>query len=148
MEREEFIKSLGLGLALVCTGSCFQACTKSDDGAPTPLATPPGSTPTVSVDITTIASIGSQTTISGVLFFRIAAPNQTSSFVATEALCPHQGGTLTWQAGSSKIQCERHQATYSDSGAVLSNPVGGGTTRALKIYAVALTGTILTATKS
>ncbi len=28
MERNEFIKSLGLGVAMVCTGACFSACGK------------------------------------------------------------------------------------------------------------------------
>ena len=149
MEREEFIKSLGLGLALVCTGSCFQACTKSgDEGTPVQPGTNPRTGTTASVDISSLSAIGNQTTANGVLFFRIAAGNQTSSFVATQALCPHQQGTLTWQASSNKIQCGVHQATYSSAGAVLSEPVGGGSTSALKVYTLTLTGTTLTAAKS
>ena len=31
MEREEFLRSLGIGLALVCTGTCFQACKKGGE---------------------------------------------------------------------------------------------------------------------
>jgi Rieske Fe-S protein len=68
--------------------------------------------------------------------------------VATEAICPHEGGNLLWQQSSNKIQCDKHSATYSSSGTVLSGPIGGGSTRALKIYTITLTGTTLTATKS
>jgi Rieske Fe-S protein len=100
------------------------------------------------VDISSMANVGSQTTVNGVLFFRVAAGAAASSFVATEALCPHQGGTLTWQQNNNRIQCGTHQATYSAAGAVTGNPNDGGATRALKIYAVTLTGTTLTATKS
>jgi cytochrome b6-f complex iron-sulfur subunit len=59
MERNEFIKSLGLGMALVCTGSCFSGCGggKSDDATPTPGGGGGGGTPgagtKVNVDLST-----------------------------------------------------------------------------------------------
>jgi hypothetical protein len=35
MERNEFLKSLGLGVALVCTGSCLSGCgSKGDNPEP------------------------------------------------------------------------------------------------------------------
>ncbi|MEJ6980824.1 Rieske 2Fe-2S domain-containing protein [Pedobacter sp. P351] len=154
MERDEFLKSLGIGLAMVCTGTCLQSCGKggSDDtGTP---GNPPGGGGgggggnTASVDISSMTAVGSQNTVNGVLFIRMDAANAASSFVATEAVCPHEQGVLTWQHNNSRIICGNHQSTYSSTGAVTGQPVGGGTTRALKIYTVSLTGTTLTATKT
>lgn len=147
MERNEFIKSLGLGVALICTGSCMSGCgSKSKDPNPNPGG---GGGSKVNLDIATqLLSVGSFTTISGVLFVRLATGNATSSFTATQATCPHQGGTLNWIAASNLIQCALHSSQYSASGAVLAQPVGGGATAALKVYALSLSGTTLTATVS
>jgi len=147
MERDEFLKTLGISFALACTGTCFQACSKGgddDNGTPNPN---PGSN-TVNVNISTLSSVGSQTIVNGVLFFRIAAENTASSFVATESACPHQGNPLTWQQNNNRIFCSLHSSTYTSAGAVTNQPSDGGSTRALKVYSVTLTGTTLTATKS
>jgi cytochrome b6-f complex iron-sulfur subunit len=149
MERNEFIKSLGLGVALICTGSCLSSCgSKSDDATPTPGITPPAGTK-VSIDLSTqLLTVGSFLTSNSILFVRIATGNTTTSFIATQALCPHQGGSLNWIQGSSSIQCSLHSAQYTSSGSVISQPVGGGTTSALKVYATSIAGTTLTATAS
>ena len=150
MEREEFLKSLGISLAMVCAGTCLSSCGKGDgDDTGTPNPNPGGGgSNTASVDVSTMAAVGNQTRINGVLFIRMATPNEAASFVATEAICPHQGGTLNWQQSNSRIQCDSHQATYTSAGAVTGQPVGGGSTRALKIYTITLSGTTLTVTKS
>ena len=147
MERDEFLKTLGISLAMVCAGTCLHSCGKKGEDGPD---TDPGTNGNnVSIDISSMAAVGSQKTSDEVLFFRTGQENLASSFVATEAFCPHQGGNLAWQQASNKIQCSLHAATYTSAGAVTSQPVGSsGTTRALKIYAVTLTGTTLTATKS
>lgn len=152
MERNEFIKSLGLGIALVCTGSCLSSCggSKSDDPGPNPGGG--GGTPSgTKVDVnlaTQLMSVGSFLTSNGVLFVRLAAGNATSSFVATQASCPHQGGSLNWVQASNLIQCSLHSSQYSSAGAVLAQPSDGGTTSALKVYSTSITGNTLTATVS
>ncbi|WP_276088205.1 Rieske (2Fe-2S) protein [Pedobacter sp. JY14-1] len=158
MERDEFLRSLGFGLAMVCTGSCFSGCGKGSDGPEKPANNPPpsgggnngGNNNTVSVDLSTqLKAIGDQVVSSGVLFFRIAAGDTAASFVATEAICPHQGGSLVWKQNISRVQCQLHQSEYSTTGSVLQGPQGtSGTTRALKVYSTAVTGTTLTATKA
>ena len=146
MERNEFIKSLGLGIALVCTGSCLSGCggTKSDDPGP-------GGTPGTKVNIdlaSQLLSVGAFTTVSGVLFVRLATGNTSSSFTATQATCPHQGGTLNWIQASGIIQCALHASQYTAAGAIVTQPNDGGTTSALKVYSTSISGTILTATIS
>ncbi|MBB2146628.1 Rieske 2Fe-2S domain-containing protein [Pedobacter sp. LMG 31464] len=146
MERNEFIKSLGLGVALICTGSCLSSCGgKSDDPAPGGGAV--GNK--VNIDLNSqLTSVGSFVSTGGVLFVRLATGNATSSFVATQALCPHQGGTLNWVQASNLIQCSLHSSQYNSSGTVLRQPNDGGTTSALKVYSTSITGTTLTATIS
>jgi cytochrome b6-f complex iron-sulfur subunit len=152
MEREEFIKSLGLGLALLCTGSCMSGCGKGGTGTPDPETKPPvgggGGGSTASVDLASqIMAIGDQATVNGVLFFRVAAGNVPASFVATESVCPHQGGSLVWKQALSKIQCQLHFSEYGTNGAILQGPQNStGNTRTLKIYSTAVSGTTLTAT--
>lgn len=153
MERNEFIKSLGLGVALICTGSCMSGCGGSKSEDPTPGPGPGGGGggggTKVNLDITTqLLSIGAFTIVSGVLFVRLAAGNTVSSFTATQATCPHQGGTLNWVAASNLIQCQLHSSQYSANGAILAQPNDGGTTAALKVYALSLSGNVLTATIS
>lgn len=149
MERNEFIKSLGLGIALVCTGSCISGCggSKSDD--PTPGGSTPVAGTKVNIDIASqLMAVGSSANVSGVLFVRLATGNSTSSFLATQALCPHQSGALNWIGGNNLIQCALHAAQFSTSGSVLKQPNDGGSTTALKIYSTSLSGTTLTATVS
>jgi cytochrome b6-f complex iron-sulfur subunit len=152
MERQEFLKSLGLGVAMVCGGACLSACGGDDASTPynsNPTPTPPPATGnTVSVDIPSkLANVGDQTTTNGVLFFRIASGNTSTSFVATEALCPHQSGQLLWLTNQNKIQCQLHQAEYTSSGTVTQGPQNSsGSTRTLKIYATIISGNTITAT--
>lgn len=153
MEREEFIKSLGLGLALLCTGSCISGCGgKGDTGTPNPGTNPPGggggNNNTATIDLATqLTAIGDQLTTNGVLFFRTAAGNTTTAIVATESVCPHQGGSLVWKAANNRIQCQLHFSEYSTNGAILQGPQNStGSTRTLKIYNTTLSGTKLTAT--
>jgi cytochrome b6-f complex iron-sulfur subunit len=158
MERDEFLKSLGLGLALVCTGSCMSGCGKGSDGPEKPDTNPPpsggdgggggGGGTTASINLDTQAkNIGEQAVVGGVLFYRIAAGNTPASFVATESVCPHQQGNLVWKQALNRVQCQLHFSEYSTGGAVLQGPQGAaGSTRALKIYSTAVSGSTLTAT--
>jgi len=152
MERNEFIKSLGLGVALICTGSCMSGCgSKSDNPAPGPGGGGGGVAVGTKVNLdlgSQILTVGSFTAVNGVLFVRLAAGNTTSSFTATIATCPHQGGSLNWVAASNLIQCALHSAQYTAAGAILRQPVGGGSTSALAVYALTLSGSTLTATVS
>ncbi len=151
MERNEFIKSLGLGVALICTGSCMSGCggSKSDDPTPSPGGGGPPAGTTANVDLASqLLTVGSFTAVNGVLFVRLAAGNATGSFTATQATCPHQGGTLNWIAASNLIQCALHSSQYTAAGAVLKQPNDGGSTSTLKVYPLSLSGTTLTATVS
>jgi len=150
MRRGEFINSMGAGVLLVCSGSCMLAGCSSGDESPT--VNPPGNGggPTmVSIATSSIAAIGDQTKKSSILFFRIGSGNTPSDFVATEAVCPHQGGSLVWEQNNGIIECQLHFAQYTQNGAIVQGPQNTtGNTRELKVYPITISGDTLTATLS
>jgi nitrite reductase/ring-hydroxylating ferredoxin subunit len=150
MKRDEFLNTISRGLILVCAGSCVVACSSSDDGGTTPTPSPPpASGSKVSVAISRMPNVGDQVTSGGVLFFRIATGDSASSFIATESVCPHQGGALVWKATDNKIQCQLHFAEYDTAGSVLQGPQGSsGNTRMLRVYSKVIESGNLVATVS
>ncbi|CAL65073.1 ubiquinol-cytochrome c reductase iron-sulfur subunit [Christiangramia forsetii] len=151
MKRGEFLVK---GVLLACSGACaLTACSSGDDsgGTTTP---PPGngggnSAETVSVNLSNLTNVGDQITSNGVLFFRIGAGNTPSDFVATEALCPHQGGALVWVEDGGYIECQLHFSRYEEDGDTIRGPQNSaGGTRDLEVYATAISGGNITATIS
>ncbi len=146
MKRGEFLVK---GVLLACSGACaLSACSSSDDGGVT--TNPPGNgggPNTVSVSLSSMADVGDQVTSSGVLFFRIGAGNTSADFVATEAICPHQGGQLVWVEDEGYIECQLHFARYENDGDVIRGPQGtSGSTRNLRVYSTNVSGGTITAT--
>lgn len=159
MERQEFLKTLGISFATVCAGACLASCGGGDDSSTPnntnpPATNPPGTNPpatgnnTVTASLSSLTNVGSSVRVGAVLFFRIAAGDTPSSFVATEASCPHQGGNLNWIQNQNIIRCDLHSATFQSNGSVTSQPVGGGSARTLRIYATTVNGTSVVATVS
>ncbi len=154
MNRKEFIFSVGKGVLIACSGACMMSsCSSGDDGMEDTGGTGNGngsgggSSNTVNLNIADIPSVGDQKRVSSVLFIRIATGNSASSFVATEAVCPHQGGQLVFQSDENIIECQLHFAQYELDGDTVQGPQNSsGNTRDLKIYATTLSGSTLTAT--
>lgn len=151
MKRIEFISSIGKGVILVCSGSCVLAgCSSGDDpGTNNNGGNNGGTDNKVSISISSLSNVGDQTTKSGVLFFRVGPGNTTNDFVATEAVCPHQGGQLVWIQDDMLIECQLHHSQYETNGSVIQGPQNAsGSTRNLKVYSISISGDTLTATKS
>ena len=155
MERQEFLKSLGFGFATVCAGACLASCGGGDDTStpgntnPPPTTNPPPPVNnTVTANLSSLATVGSSIKVGAVLFFRIATGDTSSSFVATEAQCPHQGGNLNWIQNQDLIRCDIHSATFQKNGVTISQPIGGGSARSLKIYSTTVNSTSVIATLS
>lgn len=146
MKRGEFLVK---GVLLACSGACaMSACSSGDDGGTT---SPGGNNgpDTVSVSLSSLAGVGDQVTKNGVLFFRIGEGNTSADFVATEAVCPHQGGQLVWVDAEGYIECQLHFARYEEDGDVIRGPQGtSGSTRDLKVYSTTISGGNIIATKS
>lgn len=98
MDRKDFLFTVGKGVLIACSGSCLlSACSTGDDDSmgETPSSGPTGSggggaTANVTINLADIENVGDQKTQNSVLFIRIAEGNTSSSFVATESVCPHQ----------------------------------------------------------
>lgn len=151
MKRGQFLVSMGKGVLLVCSGSCvLSSCSSGgDDGSPTNGGGNNTGPTTVSINLSALSEIGSQTVKSGILFFRIGAGNTKDDFVATEAVCPHQGGQLVWKEEEGLIECQLHFSQYEPDGDVIRGPQNAtGSTRDLKIYPITVSGDTITATKS
>ncbi|MBZ9731544.1 Rieske (2Fe-2S) protein [Salegentibacter sp. JZCK2] len=150
MKRVQFIKSVGKGVVFVCAGSCMMsACSTSDDEAPINGNNnpPPTSGTRVSVNLSSIPNVGDQTTKSRILFIRVGAGNSSSDFIATEAICPHQGGNLAWINNEEIIECQLHFAQYEPDGDVIRGPQNSsGNTRDLQIYSTTIANGEITAT--
>lgn len=136
MERQEFLKTLGISFAAVCAGSCLSACGK-DDATPAP-APPTGST--VSANLSDLSTIGAKVIVGGVAFFRIAAGDTASSFIATQPLCTHQSGNLNWVQSSNVIRCQSHSAEFNSAGVNTKPPQSSGSAGDLKTFVVTVTG--------
>ena len=148
MKRGEFLVK---GVLLACSGACaLSACSSGDDGGTTnPPGNGGGGSNTVTVSLSNLANVGDQVKSGGVLFFRIGEGNTSADFVATESVCPHQGGSLVWQENEGYIECQLHFSRYEEDGDVIQQPQGAsGSTRALKVYSTTISGGNITATKS
>ena len=159
MKRKQFIFRVGQGVLFTCAGACVLAsCSSGDDGMEninnggdnggSNGGGNPGGDDTVSISLNDIPEIGDQKSQSGILFIRIGNGNDPSDFVATEAVCPHQGGQLVYVAGEGYIECQLHFARYENDGDTIRGPQGSsGNTRDLVIYDLDVDGTSLVATK-
>jgi cytochrome b6-f complex iron-sulfur subunit len=149
MERQQFLKSLGISFATVCAGACISSCHKDEITKTAPPAIPPPTEPplpanTVSAKFTDFPKTGKTLIVGNVLFIRIADGNLASSFIAVQPLCPHNGGQLYWN--KSFIECGLHGARYDTMGAIKEQPrIGGGTTFPLKTYPITVTSLLVNA---
>lgn len=143
MERQAFLKTLGISFAAVCLGSCFSDCSKKNDLiAETNI---PPQSKIVSVNLSNLNTIGAKVTISGIAFFRIANGDTATSFIATQALCTHQDGELEWKQNENLLQCRKHAAQFKPNGENIGLPFGETKINNLKTYAITLIGEILNA---
>lgn len=144
MKRDEFLATLGIGLAAVCTG-CLAGCSKGgDDGGPSPITPPP---PPAGVNVTLdlnndIRSVGESKVVSGIIVVRLAASNEPASFTAVQVACTHEGFPITYSANQGRFVCSNHGSQFSTTGAVQMGPA----TNNLKKYNIAVSGTTLTIT--
>jgi len=142
MERRQFIEKLTAPVAVACVSCMGMACSKSSNTPNNNAPTPPANV-NFTINLSSqLTNVGSSLSQNGVVVVRLAATNVSGSFVAVQESCPHQGTSIAFFASSNTFICPNHGAIFNTSG---SN-VGGQSTSALKVYAVAVSGTTLTVT--
>ncbi|MBO9730937.1 MAG: ubiquinol-cytochrome c reductase iron-sulfur subunit [Chitinophaga sp.] len=144
MERRDFVSSLGLTLALACTAG-LAACSKGGNDNPSPTPPGGGTTPKLSLNLTSdLPNVGDFKISNGVIIIRTATGNAAASFTALSSTCTHQGCTVATFNNSSKlIECNApcgHGSRYNTTGAVTTGPA----TAPLAAYTVKVDGNTLT----
>ncbi|HEY9533468.1 MAG TPA: Rieske (2Fe-2S) protein [Mucilaginibacter sp.] len=143
MERNEFLTKLGIGSLAVCMGCSIISCSKSGSPGPSNGDNLPATGTTIDIDLnSSIKNIGDQTVSHGIIIVRLGGGNVVSSFTAVQVACTHEGTSINYNNSQGMFICPLHGSEFSKTGALIQGPA----TRALKQYAVAITGTTLTVT--
>lgn len=134
MNREQFLKQLGIAAFLTCTGGGMLGC--SNDADPTPAATNADFTLDLSSSqYAALNNVGGSVSANGIIIARLS----TTEFVALSRVCTHQGGNVNFRSGEKDFLCPNHGARFSTTGSVLQGPAQ----TALKKYNTELTGSTL-----
>jgi len=132
MNREEFLKQLGVAALLTCTGSAMFGCSSQNDPAP--------ANADFTLDLSTsqysaLNTVGGSVTANGIIIARLS----TTEFVALSRACTHEGTGVNYRSSQKDFLCPNHGARFSTTGAVLQGPANSS----LKKYNTTLTGTSL-----
>lgn len=145
MTRRDLIQKVLIGgTTFLLLPPVLSSCSKDDsndngNGGPT---TPK----TITLDLTN-ASYAALNTAGGYITTQgIIVANTSAGFIALDGICTHQGNAVTYNLASHNFPCSRqeegHGSVYSPTGSVIAGPAPA----ALKTYAVAKNGNILTIT--
>lgn len=131
MNREEFLKQLGIAALVTCSGSALFSCSQND---------PAPSYVDFTLDLTTgqnsaLNTVGGSVSANGVIVARLS----TTEFVALSRSCTHEGTGVNYRSNQKDFYCPNHGARFSTTGAVLQGPAK----TSLRRYNTELTGSSL-----
>jgi cytochrome b6-f complex iron-sulfur subunit len=125
--RRKFVKTAA-GWALACetlvaigvAGCGGGAADDDDDDGATPGPTPVGGILTLPlVEYPDLNAVNGDQTFNITATGRIiVAQVAAGTFVTLRATCPHQGGTLFWDASDQEFECGLHHSTFTTAGVV------------------------------
>lgn len=142
IQRQEFLKSIGMGAAFVLTYGCLGAC--SESGAP-PFIAPngvdlPENTPLFSIDLTSTEAANLKE--EGGFMIKedvIIARSLSGSYIAATVICSHESRKeVIFQ--ENEFFCSAHGARFDQSG----NGLNSFGARGLKIYRTQVSENTLT----
>lgn len=144
MERDEFLKKLGIGVLAVCAGCGIASCGSKvdvDHLGQTSGIPAAGSGNVFSIDLNNdIKNIGDSIKSSGIILVRLAADNIASSFTAVQLTCTHQGSSINYNSVQGIFICPNHGSEFSKNGSLLLGPAASP----LHQYSVVISGSTLT----
>ena len=137
MDRKEFLSLLGMSVASVSVLACVSGCTKSTDASS-------GTTAPSNIDFTldlSQAANAALNTNGGYLYKNgvIIARTTSSQYIAVQQVCTHENNSVVYQSNNSRFYCDRHGATFSETGTV----TGGPAPRALTQYKTSIESNML-----
>jgi cytochrome b6-f complex iron-sulfur subunit len=130
MNREKFLKQLGITAWLACTGSVLLNCSQDDPA--------PGTSDVDFVlDLTAsqnaaLNTVGGSLSSNGIIIARLSS----TEFVALSRACTHQGTAVNYRASQNDFLCPNHGSRFATTGSVLQGPAR----TALRKYNTELTG--------
>jgi cytochrome b6-f complex iron-sulfur subunit len=132
MNREQFLKQLGMVALATCAGCGMYACSSEDEPAP--------ANADFTLDLTestnaSLNNVGGSVTKNGIIVARFS----TTEFVAVSVACTHQGTPVTYRNTQKDFYCSNHGSRFSTAGAVIQGPAN----RPLKQYNTELTGNVI-----
>lgn len=146
MTRRDLIQKVLIGgTTFLILPPVLSSCSKDDgdDNGGTGGSNPPK---TITVDLTSAANAALNSIGGYIVTQGIIVANTSAGYLALDSVCTHQGCTVTYNPGSNNFPCScqgaGHGSVYSTTGSVVTGPAPA----ALKSYAVAKNGNILTIT--
>ncbi len=137
MDRKEFLSLLGMSAASFSVLACIGGCTKNTDASS-------GTTGPSNIDFTldlSQAANAALNTNGGYVYKNgvIVARTTSSQYIAVQQVCTHESNSVVYQSNYARFYCDRHGATFSESGTV----TGGPASRALIQYHTTISGNML-----
>ncbi|MBK0381337.1 Rieske 2Fe-2S domain-containing protein [Pedobacter sp. SD-b] len=136
MDRKEFLASIGMGAVSVAVFNCI-GCSKSPTSGP---LIPAPTNVDFTLDLTSSANTSLNTNgnyiyANGIIVARTTA----GEYIAVSQTCRHENTNVIYRANNHQFYCQRHGATYSETGV----SAGIETNLPLTKYNTQLTGTNL-----
>lgn len=134
MKRREFVHVFGLGVLATSLPVAIAACQADSPTATTPAEKAAvDSTPRTDgfAALGTIAELDAagslvSNSFQGVKVAVIRSPDNPDTLIAVNALCPHQGCTITWANDRGLFACPCHGSSFGSDGSVTTGPATEG----------------------
>jgi cytochrome b6-f complex iron-sulfur subunit len=143
MEREDFLKAIGLGVITLGVVSCTNNGSipiPSKFGTVIGSGNGNGNNALVSLDITTqLLAVGDAHVKGNIIVVRTAIGNVASSFVALSEVCPHAGCLVNYFQTNQSFVCPCHDSIFTVTGDLVQGPAVTGLTK----YTVTINGSSL-----
>lgn len=128
MNRHDFLAKFGIGLAVVCTGTCLSSCEKEEVKVDFTLDL-------TSNDYKALQTVGGSTIKDKVIIARV----DTNTFAAVALACTHNSTSVAYQSANKRFHCPNHGSNFGTDGKVLNGPASSALTK----YNTTLSGNLL-----
>src|SRR5262249_13106569 len=132
MERKDFFKVIGGGIATGTLIAYLESCKKSSDNNPSSTA------PSVDFTLDLSSSSNSALLTSGgsVISNQVLVINNGGTYVAVSDICTHASCSVNYNKSSNNINCPCHGSVFAVNGTVINGPASSP----LKQYNVSKNG--------
>jgi len=130
MDRKEFIKTLGVGVASLSLIAILEHCSKTNNN-PTSV--------NFTLDLTNSANSSLTTEGNFIISNNVIVAHTSKGYIAVSAVCTHAGCTVQYTLQQNEFYCPCHGSVFATSGSVVQGPAQS----ALTSYNVTQSGNTL-----